>query len=36
MCACTHQEGTEHVEADKINDGKLAATVLVGGAAFIG
>lgn len=26
----THQKGTEHVEADKVNDGKLAATVLGG------
>lgn len=33
---CTHQKGTEHVEADKVNDGELAATVLVGRAVFIG
>lgn len=32
----THQEGTEHVEADKVNDGKLAAAVLGGLVGLIG
>ncbi len=36
LCLRTHQKGTEHVEADKVNDGKLAAAVLVGRAVLIG
>lgn len=36
FCGLSHQKGTEHVEADKVNDGKLAAAVLTGGAVFVG
>lgn len=32
----SYQKGTKHVEADKVNDGKLAAAVLAGRVGLIG
>lgn len=32
----TYQKGTEHVEADKVNDGKLAAALFGGLVGLVG